>query len=49
MGKKRSPADGAYKAFFSDKDMVASLMQDFVSEPFVKDMDFSTLEPFPTG
>ena len=28
--------------------MVASLMQDFVPEPFVKDMDFSTLDPFPT-
>ncbi|MCR5813997.1 MAG: Rpn family recombination-promoting nuclease/putative transposase [Desulfovibrio sp.] len=48
MGRKRTPADGAYKAFFSDKDMVTSLMQDFVPESFVKDMDFSTLEPFPT-
>ena len=49
MSKRRLPADGAYKAFFSDKQMVASLLQDFVPKKFVSDMDFSTLEPFPTA
>ena len=29
--------------------MVASLVQDFVQADFVQDMDFSTLEPFPTA
>ena len=43
------PGDGAYKAFFSDKDMVTSLVQDFVPLDFVRDMDFSTLAPFPTA
>ena len=43
------PGDGAYKAFFSDKDMVTSLVQDFVRKDFVRDMDFSTLEAFPTA
>ncbi|MBQ9405629.1 MAG: Rpn family recombination-promoting nuclease/putative transposase, partial [Desulfovibrio sp.] len=49
MSKKRMPGDGAYKAFFSDKDMVTSLVQDFVRKDFVRDMDFSTLEAFPTA
>ena len=49
MFRKRVPGDGAYKAFFTDKDMVTSLVQDFVPVDFVCDMDFSTLEPFPTA
>ncbi|MBQ9407362.1 MAG: Rpn family recombination-promoting nuclease/putative transposase [Desulfovibrio sp.] len=49
MVRRRTPTDGAYKACFSDKAMVASLVQDFVQADFVQDMDFSTLEPFPTA
>ena len=41
---KTLPHDAAYKNFFSHPDMVASLLRDFVPEPFVADMDFSTLE-----
>jgi len=37
------PHDGAYKAMFSNPDMVRSLLLDFVPEEFVNDFDFSTL------
>ena len=30
--------------FFSDRDMVESLLRDFVAEDFIADLDFSTLE-----
>lgn len=36
--------DAAYKAFFSNREMIKSLLLDFVSEEFVEDLDFSTLK-----
>ena len=44
MTHERLPHDPAYKQFFSNSEMVESLLKDFVSEDFVKDLDFSTLE-----
>ncbi len=38
------PHDAAYKNFFSDPEMVASLLQDFVPEHVRAEMDFTTLE-----
>lgn len=39
-----APHDAAYKSLFSDPEMVASLLRDFVPESFVAELDFSTLE-----
>ena len=36
--------DAAYKALFSHPETVTSLLWDCVPEPFVKEIDFSTLE-----
>ena len=44
MGKERMPRDSAYKQFFSNPEMVESLLRDFVSADFIADLDFSTLE-----
>lgn len=44
MSSKRSPHDPAYKQFFSNQEMVESLLKDFVDEDFIKDLNFSTLE-----
>ena len=38
------PHDSAYKQFFSNPEMVESLLRDFVSADFIADLDFSTLE-----
>ena len=45
MEKERMPHDPAYKQFFSNPEMVESLLRDFVPEDFVRELDFSTLEP----
>lgn len=44
MEKERMPHDSAYKQFFSNPEMVESLLRDFVPADFIKDLDFSTLE-----
>ena len=44
MGNERLPHDPAYKQFFSNPEMVESLLRDFVPEEFVRELDFSTLE-----
>lgn len=44
MGKERLPHDSAYKQFFSNPEMVESLLRDFVPADFIADLDFSTLE-----
>ena len=44
MGNERLPHDPAYKQFFSNPEMVESLLRDFVPEDFVRELDFSTLE-----
>ena len=36
------PHDAAYKTFFSDPEMVASLVRNFVPEPFVADYEMSS-------
>ncbi|MCR5220832.1 MAG: Rpn family recombination-promoting nuclease/putative transposase [bacterium] len=47
MNTERTPHDAAYKQFFSNPEMVASLLRDFVPEDFVSELDFSTLERYP--
>ena len=49
MTGERFPHDAAYKRFFRNRDMVASLLRGFVPEPFIADLDFETLEPYPTA
>ena len=44
MSETRCQHDPSYKQFFSHPEMVISLLRDFVPEPFVADLDFSTLE-----
>ena len=44
MEKERMPHDPAYKQFFSNPEMVESLLRDFVPADFIADLDFSTLE-----
>jgi len=44
MDKERLPHDQSYKILFSNPEMVASLLLDFVPESFVQDIDFSTLD-----
>jgi len=39
--------DKAYKLLFGHKEMVASLLHDFVQETAVADLDLDTLEPWP--
>ena len=43
-----TPHDAAYKRFFSEPEMVISLLRDFVHAAFVQELDFSTLELLPT-
>lgn len=47
MATENFPHDAAYKAFFSNPDMVKSLLVDFVPEEFVEFFDFDTLEECP--
>ncbi|MBQ6669343.1 MAG: Rpn family recombination-promoting nuclease/putative transposase [Deltaproteobacteria bacterium] len=47
MNTERTPHDAAYKQFFSNPEMVASLLRDFVPEDFVSELDFSTQERYP--
>ena len=47
MKKKPAQHDSAYKQFFSNPEMVESLLRDFVPIDFVKELDFSTLERYP--
>ena len=44
MKQEARPHDAAYKSFFSDPAMVASLLQEFVPEELRGDMDFTSLE-----
>ncbi len=44
MKQDRLPYDAAYKTLFSNAEMSASPVTDFVPEGFVADLDFSTLE-----
>jgi len=44
MKQKYFPYDAAYKSLFSNAEMVASLIKDFVPEGFITELDFSTLE-----
>lgn len=44
MKEERMPHDPAYKQFFSNPEMVESLLRDFVPADFIADLDFSTLE-----
>ncbi len=44
MKQERLPHDAAYKTLFSDPEMVASLLRDFVKEDFVRELDLATLE-----
>ena len=44
MMNERTPHDSAYKNFFSNPEMVESLLRDFVPADFIRDLDFSTLE-----
>ena len=44
MENERLPHDPAYKQFFSNPEMVESLLRDFVPEDFVRELDFSSLE-----
>jgi len=45
MGKReQTPNDGTYKDLYSHPEMVESLIQDFVHEDWVQNLDFSTLE-----
>ena len=47
MAKEHLPHDAAYKQFFRNRDMVASLLRSFVPESFIADLDLATLEPYP--
>jgi len=40
--------DNSYKLLFSEPEIVADLLKGFVDEPWVKYLDFSTLEKMPT-
>jgi hypothetical protein len=37
--------DHAYKLLFSEPELIIDLLQGFVDEPWVADLDFTTLEP----
>jgi len=45
---ERTPFDESYKLLFSHPEMVRELLLGFVHEDWVKDLDFSTLSPYPT-
>lgn len=40
--------DHGYKRLFSHPEMVKDLLRGFVAEPWVTELDFSTLEKYPT-
>ncbi|MEE9355846.1 MAG: hypothetical protein V3U75_09695 [Methylococcaceae bacterium] len=40
------PHDHSYKLLFSEPEMVVDLLQGFVQEPWVGELDFATLEKF---
>ncbi len=44
MKQERVPYDAGYKSFFSNTEMVVSLLRDFVPEKLLGKMDLSTLE-----
>ncbi len=44
VNQEQLPHDAAYKNFFSNREMMISLLQDFVPEPLRAEMDFTTLE-----
>ncbi len=44
MGHERTPHDASGKAFFSNPDMVASLLRDFAPRALAEELDFATLE-----
>lgn len=44
MASENFPHDAAYKAFFSNPDMVKSLLLDFVPEEFIRHFDLYSLE-----
>ena len=46
---KKFHHDASYKAFFSHPAMVASLLRDFVREPFVAEMNLGTPERLSGG
>ena len=48
MLKSQHQHDAAYKNLFTDPDMVVSLLRRFAPADVVADMDFSSLEPFPS-
>ena len=48
MPKTHYQHDAAYKNLFTDPEMVASLLRRFVPADIVAEMDFSSLEPFPS-
>ena len=48
MSKTPYQHDAAYKNLFTDPEMVASLLRRFVPADIVAEMDFSSLEPFPS-
>ena len=43
-----TPYDSALKTLFSHPEMMKALIEGFVPDPWVKDLDFSVLQPFPT-
>lgn len=48
MSETHYQHDAAYKNLFTNRDMVASLIRCFAPSGVVSEMDFSSLEPFPT-
>ena len=47
--QKNFPHDAAHKAIFGYREMIESLLMDFVPEDFIREFDFSTLEPCDTS
>lgn len=47
MDNERIPYDQSYKLLFSEPEMVSSLLQDFVPEGFIENIDFTTLDRVP--
>lgn len=45
MENKNFPHDASYKAFFSDRDMMKSLLADFLPADLIQDFELDTLEP----
>ncbi len=47
MTNTNTPHDSGYKHLFSHPEMVKDLLQGFVPQDWVKELDFSTLEKMP--